>query len=53
MELGAYSISLAVREIRAFGGDAARSRLLFESGSPARLVAIDPDGNPIRCEPRL
>lgn len=39
MELGAFSISLAVKDLEA-------SRTFYAAG-PASFMAVDPDGNPI------
>lgn len=59
MELGAFSISLAVKDLhasrafyekfgfRAFAGDPAQNWLILRNGRQGSLVAVDPDGNPI------
>lgn len=48
MSLGAYSISLAVKDIRAskefYGGV---SEVDVDSEGPGSFVIVDPDGNPI------
>jgi hypothetical protein len=40
MQLGAFSISLAVKDLAA-------SRAFYATTGPASFMAIDPDGNPV------
>lgn len=63
MQLGAFSISLAVKDLQAsrsfyekfgftvFGGEASQNWLILKNGDhiigPASFVAVDPDGNQV------
>ena len=50
MQLGAFSISLAVKDLAA--SRAFYEKLGFKAG-PASIIVIDPDGNPVLIDQHL